>query len=465
MASERLQVIEQRALSRDNILALVDKFKLFADYPKLSRSEVVDLAKSRIAITPINADVTGRRVRDDRLTIAFIISYEDEKPQIAAQVANELVTIVLNADAKARTTQAAETTSFLTKEAARLTGELATLEKELAQVRLDNPDALPDKLPYNMSLSDKIDKSIADIQREVRSIDEEKRLLEFEASVRAAAAGSNLGKDGTNSIDSQIESMRAEIAVKSAMYADNHPEMRMMRKALAAMEAEQKKMVESLQQPADGGGKVENVKAGLDQRLIAEKLKSLDDRKAFLTTQGDQYAKASEKIKAIITKTPEVEAVLGGLGRRQGLLQKSLDDINGKLAQAQLGERLEQNQQSERFEVIEQPIVTDQPVRPDRKKLLALAGVASVAAGGALAIATEFLDQTMRTTAEVVSRVGMRPIATIKYIPLAGEVKRRRRRIIGIILLLILCFGGALAAVHFLYQPLDVILYKVMKRL
>ncbi len=465
LASERLQVIEQRALSRDNILALIDKFGLFADYPKLSRSEVVELAKSRIVIAPINANIAGRRVRDDRLTIAFTISYEDERSQTAARVANELVTIVLNADAKARTSQAAETSSFLERESARLAAELAASERDLSQVRLENPEALPEKLPYNLSLNEKLEKSIGEIESQLRSIEEQKRLLVFEASVRSAAAGSSLGGDGKSGIDSQIEGMRADIAVKSAMYSENHPEMRMMRKALDAMVAERDRMVQSLQPPKDGDAKIETAALGLDQRLIAEKLKTLDDRKLFLASQSEQYAKTADKIKVVIARTPEVGAVLGNLERKQSVLQKSLDEINGKLAQAKLGERLEENQQSERFEVIEQPIVTDQPVRPDRKKLLALVGMAAVAAGGGLALATEFLDQTMRTSAEVLNRLGMRPIATIKFIPLASEVRRRRRRIILFVLLAILGIALALAAVHFLYQPLDIIAYKVMKRL
>src|SRR5262245_34317832 len=45
LATERLQVIQQRVLTRDNILAIVDKFGLFGGKPTLSRTEAVDLAK------------------------------------------------------------------------------------------------------------------------------------------------------------------------------------------------------------------------------------------------------------------------------------------------------------------------------------------------------------------------------------------------------------------------------------
>src|SRR5262245_23165437 len=45
-AKERLQVIEQRVMTRDNLLTIMDKYQLFADRRQsLSRTELLDLMR------------------------------------------------------------------------------------------------------------------------------------------------------------------------------------------------------------------------------------------------------------------------------------------------------------------------------------------------------------------------------------------------------------------------------------
>src|SRR6478672_10581150 len=52
-AQERIQVIEQRTMTRDNLLAIVDKFKLFPDRRTLmSPTQLVELMKKSIKIEP-----------------------------------------------------------------------------------------------------------------------------------------------------------------------------------------------------------------------------------------------------------------------------------------------------------------------------------------------------------------------------------------------------------------------------
>src|SRR5882762_7118056 len=53
-AQERIQVIEQRTMTRDNLLAIVDKFKLFPERRALmSPTQLVELMKKSIKIEPV----------------------------------------------------------------------------------------------------------------------------------------------------------------------------------------------------------------------------------------------------------------------------------------------------------------------------------------------------------------------------------------------------------------------------
>lgn len=70
--------------------------------------------RKQIIIESIGANVKSSR-RQGQGTIAFKLTFENRKPEIAQRVANELVTLFLDENVKSRTERATETTEFLTR--------------------------------------------------------------------------------------------------------------------------------------------------------------------------------------------------------------------------------------------------------------------------------------------------------------------------------------------------------------
>src|SRR6185312_11116953 len=67
-AKERIQVIEQRIMTRENLLALADKYQMFANRrSSLSGTELLDLMRQRTRIVPFELDQSRRR--SDTVTI------------------------------------------------------------------------------------------------------------------------------------------------------------------------------------------------------------------------------------------------------------------------------------------------------------------------------------------------------------------------------------------------------------
>src|SRR6202011_4706228 len=53
-AQERIQVIEQRTMTRENLLAIIDKFQLFPDQRNLmSATQLVEMMKKKTTIAPV----------------------------------------------------------------------------------------------------------------------------------------------------------------------------------------------------------------------------------------------------------------------------------------------------------------------------------------------------------------------------------------------------------------------------
>jgi capsular polysaccharide biosynthesis protein len=136
-AQERIQVIEQRTMTRDNLLAIVEKFKLFPERRTLmSPTQLVELMKQSIKIEPVAQPLAFSRTTSQNPTVIFTVGFEYSDPQNAARVANELVTRILDLDLRDRTSRATDTTKFLAREVQRLQAESSLIDAKLAQAKL-----------------------------------------------------------------------------------------------------------------------------------------------------------------------------------------------------------------------------------------------------------------------------------------------------------------------------------------
>src|SRR5262249_52081207 len=253
-AKERIQVIQQRVTTRDNLLAIADKYQMFADRrDRLSRTELLELMRDSIKVTPIVLDQPGKNE-----TIAVTVGFSHRQPDIATKVANELLTLFLNEDARNRTNRAVETTKFLSREVQRLEGELGSIETkiaEMSQQQRNNPI--------------------------------------FQAG------GGQL---------SPLASAKAELAAKSAIYSKSHPELRRLK---AQIEALEKMDLAAPQAPTAAAVPVEQINiVALDallgqRRTIQNSLETATQKLAAArlgeNLERDQFSERLEVIEQAIT--------------------------------------------------------------------------------------------------------------------------------------------------------------------
>ena len=127
-ADERIEVIRQRVMTRENLLRIIDKYNLYAGSGRqLSESDKIDQMRNSITVTTLSTSVKGR----GEVTVAFQVAFDDRRPDLAKDVANELVTLFLDENIKQRTERASETTEFLSQEANKLGAELANGKLQL----------------------------------------------------------------------------------------------------------------------------------------------------------------------------------------------------------------------------------------------------------------------------------------------------------------------------------------------
>ena len=131
-ADERIGIITQRVMIRENLLRIIDKFSLFGnDRRSIPASQLVQRMRNMVNVEIISANVQGQQ-NNGRTAIAFKISVENSQPNLAFSVANEFVTLFLDENLRNRISRASETTDFLNNEVIKLKDELEKIENQVA---------------------------------------------------------------------------------------------------------------------------------------------------------------------------------------------------------------------------------------------------------------------------------------------------------------------------------------------
>ncbi len=126
-----------------------------------------------------------------------------------------------------------------------------------------------------------------------------------------------------------------------------------------------------------------------------------------------QLAEAIAELQPLLRRGPQVERELTSLERREEQLRARLLVTSERRAQAELGARLEDGQQAERFELLEPAIVPDYPVSRSRRTVAMAGAVVSVGLALGVAMLLEILNPVLRTPSQLERTMGMRPVLTL----------------------------------------------------
>ena len=444
---ERISVIKQRVMTRDSLLRIANKYDLFKENSRsMTSSELIDAMRDRVGIELISSDEMYSN-QQGKATIAFTLSYEDKYPEIAYRVANDLTTLFLDWNVKLRTEGATETTTFLAQESDKLKLEVERLEQLVAAYKQQNSNTLPEQLNLRMSMLSRAESDLREVERDYRSSKEELRSLETEL----AAAKHGTGDDSFKT----LPALKAEYARLSAIYNESYPDMRVLKRKIEAMEN------------SPDSGESENLEAAPTMAIykIQAKIASAKNR---LDSLGEQkkmlQGKISQNEHAVMV-TPKVEQGLEVLIRDRDNAQNKYEEIHSKKMSAQIAESLESENKSERFTLLEPPLLPDRYFKPNRVKIIALGFLLAIASAvGALLIMASF-DRQIRGTEALAHVLGQRPLAVIPYLFIQEESVRRKRLVKLAIITTICVVIVTLTLLHFLYMPLNVLFVKFLSRL
>lgn len=399
-AGERFQIIQQDVLSSENLLALADQFDLYANRPYLSRTDMYDDMSRRVSIVPALTD-TG----SGSSAMVYSISFTAARPDVAANLVNELVTMILNKDVRLRTERASETVTFFTKETQRLDGLLQQLDGRMLSFKEEHINALPESIDFRRNQQ-------ATLQQRLLALSQEEATLR-KRQADLASRPLDISASAATPEELSLQALRQALAQQQAVFAETSPTIVSLRARIAELEA-------SMAHPATAGP--------LTSRDV--EIADIQDRLTTIAAERSSIEKTSADLVTSINQTPANEISLNSMLRDHQNLQAQYDAAIARLAEASTGQQIELLLKGERLSLIESAEPPQTPQGPRQRVLLLASGLAGLLVGLAAVIVPELLNRRIRRPSELIDSLQIVPFITVPFIE--PPARRRSRFAIGL---------------------------------
>jgi polysaccharide biosynthesis transport protein len=431
-ADEILLAIQQRILTRDNLLDLADRYDVFANTPDLSPEKMLEEIGSRVAIyMPATQGNTG----------VVTVSFGASEPELSALVTNDIADQVLQWNTELRTGASGRTLDFFEQEVRRLTDELGQQNAKIIEFEQANRDALPESLEYRRTRQASQQERLLQVDRELAALrDRRQRLTElYDRTGRLVSSDENRTPE-----EERLEDVRQELASALVVLSPSNPRVRALQMEVTALEEAVKEQL-----GASGGGQL----TAFEVQML-----DIDGQIEYLAEQKGLVEKELNALDASIEATPSNSIRLAELQNNYETLRVQYEEAVSSLSEARMGDRIEITDRGQRITVIEEAVPPLYRAEPNRKAIAIAAFGAGSILSGALLFLMEILNQTVRRPAELTRALGAAPFGTVAYIE-GGSNSGRRPMIFGATLVFLLINIPILALViHMYVAPLDVLL-------
>lgn len=461
-AEQRIQALERRIMTRESLLRVAHEHKVFDETAtSLKDADKVDAMRKSIQMSILIGN--GPAWERPTNNFAFNLSYQHSEPEKALEVTRALIDLFLKSSVQERVDLAVRANEFLGQEADRVKAQLEDLERRIASYKLTQGATTGDD-GRAAALAD-----IQSLERDLRTAEREHRaaldeLQTLEVDLAGARSGvvtqGSVSTPGPSATELELERARAELA-RLRVYTEDHPDLRIKRQQIEMLER-------TLRSEANASSPSREV-AAAQTRLAASRFEAqiatTRARADLLLKQQSSLRSSIGQLRSQVARAPQVERDLAALQRDHDAARAQYEDLRSKQMSAQFVQNLEGEQQGERFSLLEPPLMPEDPVKPSRKKLVALGLFLALAAAAGVAVLLEAMFARVRGINALTALTGQRPLVVIPYISTTADLQsaqQLRKRVIA----LAAGLGVAtLLIVHTMVTPLHTLLISLFAHL
>lgn len=378
--NDRLATITKRIMSSTRLQKIMETYGLYTDERKeLPPEEVVEIMRKDISVQ------LERGWTQDRAG-AFRVGYRSDKPTLAADVANQLGSLFIEENYRARESNVEGTAEFVSSQLEESRKRLNDLEQQVTQYKVSHSGALPQQenaltgslMRLNTQLQG-IQEAMSRAQQNKMAAENALHMAESSSIALKRAIEVSGNQSQANDGGSRVEKLKATLAVAQTRYRDNHPDIQVLKQQIA--EAEKQEAAENAK-ATDGKSVSANRVAAmtaLNDAKENERLGALRMQIKFADNDYNQREKERVEtmkqiaaLEAKITTLPMREQEIAELTRDYENAKVNYRSLLDKKFQAEMAADMERRQKAERFTVLDPATPPAKPSSPDRPLILAL---------------------------------------------------------------------------------------------
>jgi polysaccharide chain length determinant protein (PEP-CTERM system associated) len=343
-----------------------------------------------------------------------MITYTDEDRQTARRVVDQLLRLFLANSLGGSQLGSEQAQNFLTQQIAEYDKKLQAAEARLADFKRQNaglvPGATGDYFTRLHGDTDDLDKNRSALTIAEQKRDELQRQLSSEQPLMGSSGTVN-GAAGADT-SSAIRETQARLDELLLRFTDKHPDVIAARRTLEDLRKRQQVEIAAVRRGDQAAIAASGLAANPVYQGIKLQLSQADVEVAAARRQlADREGKIAE-LRKMINTAPAVEAEYARLNRDYDVTRGQYQALVERLNRAKLSDKAEATGVV-RFEVVEPPTGSNQPVSPDRIRLILVVLLGGLAAG----IGVAYLMHQLRPVF-----VSARQLTELTQLPVLGVV-------------------------------------------
>ena len=434
----RLSTLSQQILSATRLQKIIDTFNLYTnERKKLAREEVITQMRKDITVEVVE-DLAGKSRTPDKDLTAFRISYTGRDPKLVAQVTNELASLFIEENLKAREQMATGTSNFMDKELENTRKQLEEQEAKIRDFKLKHLGEMPEQQQSNIQILGQLQTRLQVISDSLNRAEQQKVYLQTlmasqpaEISTPQSAAQVNAEKPPADA-PTPSEAKLTELLTR---YGENHPDVRRLRKQVEIERQEQSRAQQhattSVTSAAAERAQIVNLQnrsaAAQAAAALKAQLTSVEAETAEAKLTQQQLLKTISEYQQKLEGVPMREQEVAQVIRDYGMSKEHYQQLLEKKLSAEMATQLEIRQQGEKFTILDPAQVPEKPSKPNRLVINLVGCLAGLALGLAAALSTEFTGMSITAPQQIGAEVGVFVLGVVPEISTPYDIRRRKR--------------------------------------
>ncbi|MGV6816959.1 MAG: GumC family protein [Thiotrichales bacterium] len=458
-------------MTKNNLVKIAEKLNLYPEFRQgMPEVALAGLIQSHTKFSMLDSEVRNMmvgRVSKQQQVLEVSFDYENE-PEVARDAAQAIMDLFLEKNAEDNQLVRDDARKFLLKEQAANQQKLDSLEKQLTEFKEKNFGLLPKQMELVVSERERTERELLNVEQQIRAT--RGSLIQYGGQL--ASINPYIYEDRTQirnkegdrvlSATGRLQTLQQDYHELISKYSPQHPKVKKLVREIESLggnineisaspltndnlelaevelnEARQKyssshplvksleAKVNRLKKEAVSGGVISERKDFNSLRRVNPAFSSLKagiaSNEAELQSLYERRDKLLEKIDEYTKKMslgPTVEEELTRLDREYKTVLKQLSEINDELVVVDRQKAFRKNATfADTFVVLERPELPLGPVKPDRKAIIALGLLLSLAFSLILVILLDNLDESVNGQHTLKKITGRAPLGVISTIP------------------------------------------------